>query len=66
MNLFFHTAFTTTATKANMIENPKVIVSLSQLQQLIPTMCVTRGCDATLSATEKFRGCGVVIYVYEM
>ena len=48
-----------------MIKDSKVIVSFSQLQQqqLIPTMCITRGCDATLSATEKFRGCGVVIYM---
>ena len=60
---FFLTAFTTTATETNMIENPKVIVSLSQLQQLIPTRCTNRGCDATLSATEKFRGCGVVMYM---
>ena len=62
-SLFFLTAFTTTATEANMIENWKVVVSFSQLQQLIPTMCITRGCNATLHATEKFRGCGVVIYM---
>ena len=61
--MFFLAAFTTTATEANMIKDSKVIVSLSQLQQLIPTRCVSRGCDATLSATEKFRGCGVVIYL---
>ena len=61
--LFFLTAFTTTATEASMTKDLKVIVSFSQLQQLIPTMCITWGCDATLSATEKFRGCGVVIYM---
>ena len=39
----------------------KVIVSFSQLQQLIPTVCVSQGCGATLSVSKRFRGCGVVI-----
>ena len=59
----FLAAFTTTTTECNMIENSKIVVSFSQLKQLIPTRCVIERCDATLSAIEKFKGCGVVIYM---
>lgn len=61
--IIFLAVFTTTTTEFNMIENSKIVVSFSQLQQLIPTRCVTERCDGTLSATEKFKGCGVVIYM---
>ena len=59
--LSFYTGFTTTATEADMIGNTKVIVSFSQLRQLIPTVCLSQGCGATVRVTERFRGCGVVI-----
>ena len=45
----------------DMIEQPKVVVSLSQLRQLTPTRCNLQGCGDTLSTIEKFRGCGIVI-----
>ena len=54
ISLSFYTGFTTTATEADMVGNTKVIVSFSQLQQLIPTVCLSQGCDATVRVTERF------------
>ena len=61
VSLFISIAFTTRTTETDMIEQPKVVVSLSQLRQLIPTRCILQGCDDTLTTAEKFRGCGIVI-----
>ena len=61
MHVHNYKGFKTTATEASMIGDTKVIVTYAQLQQLIPSVCVTQGCSATLSVAERFQGCGVVI-----
>lgn len=47
----------------SILDSVKVVVSMPQLMQLIPPMCLQKGCLLPLSARTDYRGCGVLVHL---
>ena len=55
--------FSATANVDSIIDSVKVVVSMQQLMQLIPSVCLRENCHLPLKACEEYRGCGVLIHL---
>ena len=47
----------------SVLDSVKVVVSMPQLMQLIPPMCLQKGCLLPLNARTDYRGCGVLVHL---
>lgn len=61
--IFFYAGFSARANTDSILSSVKVVVSMPQLLQLIPTVCLHEGCSLRLNAREEYRGCGVLVHL---
>lgn len=60
---FLYAGFSTRANIDSILDSVKVVVSMPQLMQLIPTVCLQEGCLLPLNAHQEYRGCGVLVHL---
>ena len=58
-----HAVYTTDAPTAALIGDPKVIVSMPQLMQLAPRVCVMTHCLERVTLRNEYKGCGVLVHM---
>ena len=51
------------ATEAALIGDPKVVVSIPQLMQLAPRVCVVTDCSELVTVRNEYKGCGVLVHM---
>ena len=61
--LTLHAGFSARADMDSILDSVKVVVSMPQLMQLIPPVCLQRGCLLPLSARTDYKGCGVLVHL---
>ena len=55
--------YTTKAPTAALIGDPKVVVSIPQLMQLAPRVCVMTDCSELVTVRNEYKGCCVLIHM---
>ena len=71
VNFFFYNrffdmtlaGFSATASVGSIVNGVQVVVSMQQLMQLIPSVCLHENCHLPLKSREEYRGCGVLIHL---